>query len=50
MIIRAIAVVLVLGLVGFQQGEEARGAVDELTLEQQVGQLHRAELLRDDGA
>ena len=39
MIIRAIVVLLVLGLVGFQQGEEARGGIDELTLEQQVGQL-----------
>ena len=42
MIVRAILVVLALGLVAFQQGEEARGtggAVDGLTLEQQVGQL-----------
>ena len=42
MISRAILVVLALGLVVFQQGEEARGktgALDELTLEQQVGQL-----------
>jgi beta-N-acetylhexosaminidase len=41
-IVRTIVVVLVLGLVGFQRGEEARGtvgAVDELTLEQQVGQV-----------
>ena len=42
MITRAILVVVALCLVVFQQGEEARGTVgaaDELTLEQQVGQL-----------
>ena len=42
MIIRAILVVLALGLGVFQQGEEAGGtvgALNELTLEQQVGQL-----------
>lgn len=42
MIVRAVLIVLVLSLVGFQRGEEARGtlgAVHELTLEQQVGQL-----------
>ena len=39
MIIRTIGAVLALGLVAFQQGEEARGTVGELTLEQQVGQL-----------
>ena len=42
MIVRIVVVLLALGLVGAQRGEEARGtvgAVDELTLEQQVGQL-----------
>ena len=42
MIVRAIVVVLVVTLVAFQRGEEARGkvgAADELTLAQQVGQL-----------
>ena len=39
MIVRVLVVVLTLGLLGHQQGEEARGAVDELSLEQQVGQL-----------
>ena len=42
MIVRVVVVLLAVGLVGAQRGEEARGtvgAVDELTLEQQVGQL-----------
>jgi len=41
-IVRIVVVLLAVGLVGAQRGEEARGtvgAVDELTLEQQVGQL-----------
>ena len=38
-IVRVVGLLLALCLLGFQQGEEARGAVDELTLEQQVGQL-----------
>ncbi len=39
MIVRVVGLLLALSLLGLQQGEEARGAVDELTLEQQVGQL-----------
>ena len=39
MIARVVGLLLALCLLGFQQGEEARGAIDELTLEQQVGQL-----------
>jgi beta-N-acetylhexosaminidase len=38
-IARVVGLLLALCFLGFQQGEEARGAVDELTLEQQVGQL-----------
>ena len=39
MIVRVIGLALALCLLGLQHGEDAPGAVDELTLEQQVGQL-----------
>lgn len=39
MIARIAGLVLALCLLGIQQGAEARGGTDELTLEQQVGQL-----------
>ena len=39
MIARVVGLLLALCLLGVHQGEEARGAVDELTLEQQVGQV-----------
>ena len=39
MIARVVGLFLALCLLGVHQGEEARGAVDELTLEQQVGQV-----------
>jgi len=38
-IARVVGLLLALCVLGIQQGEEARGAVDELTLEQQVGQV-----------
>ena len=39
MIARVVGLFLALCLLGVHQGEKARGAVDELTLEQQVGQV-----------
>ena len=39
MIVRVVGLALALCLLGIQQGEEARSAGDDLTLEQQVGQV-----------